>query len=213
MHLRRTVLRLLFRVGRELGLCDGDPTLDLTLPAKTVLPTRPLDNEEIALCRNAALHTLTSTRLAAAWALAEATARTAELPRLTLGNLDLGEQRVWIHGGGRTEPRWGHLSPWAETQLRRHIEQLPSMNDDQPLVYRGAGSAASKQASACMVISEVLTRAGLSTECDVRPLSVAAWAGRTILDETGRIDEVARRLGMRSLDRAAALVGLDWQNR
>ncbi len=78
-------------------------------------------------------------------------------------------------------------------------------------MYRGDGSAASRQASACMVIGEVLTRAGLAGEPDVRPLSVAAWAGRTIFDETGRIDEVARRLGMRSLDRAARLIGFDWQ--
>jgi len=31
------------------------------------------------------------------------------------------------------------------------------------------------------------------------------------LDETGRIDEVARRLGMHSLDRAAQLIGFDWR--
>src|SRR5207244_1232917 len=29
MHLRRCYLRLLFRTGRELGLCSHDPTLDL----------------------------------------------------------------------------------------------------------------------------------------------------------------------------------------
>jgi len=37
----------------------------------------------------------------------------------------------------------------------------------------------------------VLTRAGLAGEPDVRPASVAAWAGRRILEETGRIDVVA----------------------
>jgi hypothetical protein len=33
-----------------------------------------------------------------------------------------------------------------------------------------------------------------------------------VLDETGRIEQVARRLGLRSLDRAADLVGFDWTN-
>ena len=63
-----------------------------------------------------------------------------------------------------------------------------------------------------MAIADVLARAGLAAEPDVRPLSVVAWAGRQILDETGRIDDVARRLGMRSLDRAAQLIGFDWQH-
>jgi integrase/recombinase XerC len=56
----------------------------------------------------------------------------------------------------------------------------------------------------------VLRRAGLASEPDVRPVSVPAWVGVQVLAETGRIDEVARRLGVRSLDRAAALIGWDW---
>jgi integrase/recombinase XerC len=66
--------------------------------------------------------------------------------------------------------------------------------------------------SACVAIEDVLTRAGLARERDVRPASVAAWAGRKILEESGQIDEVARRLGMRSLDRAARFVGFDWHS-
>jgi integrase/recombinase XerC len=212
MHLRRSVLRLLFRVGRTLGLVEGDPTLDLELPPKTPLRTRPLDDEEVALCRSAALHTLSSTRLAAAWALAEATCRTAELPRLTIADLDLEAGHVRIHGGTRTASRSGLLSPWGITQLERHLQTLPSSGPAQQLVYRGKGSAESKQASACIVVTDVLTRAGLAREPDVRPLSVAAWAGRKILDETGRIEEVALRLGVRSLDRTAQLIGFDWKN-
>jgi integrase len=210
LHLRRSMLRLLFRTARRLELVEGDPTLDLELPRRTNLRTRPLDDEEVALCRSASLHTLTSTRLAAAWALSEATARTAELPRLTAGDLDLARHRVWIHGGGRTVPRWGALSPWAMAQLDRHLSRLPAVGPDQPLVYRGSGSAHSKQASACMVVGEVLVRAGLAGEPDVRPLSVTAWAGQQVLVETGRLEEVARRLGVRSLDRAARLIAFDW---
>lgn len=210
MHLRRSVLRLLFRTGRSLALCDGDPTLDLVLPRKSPLAARPLDDEEVALCRSAALHTLTSTRLAAAWALVEATARTAELPRLTVADVDLADRRVWLHGSGRTVPRWGLLSAWGATQLERHLPTLPSTVADQPLVYRGNGSAQSRQASACVAIGEVLARAGLAGEPDVRPLSVTAWAGRRILTETSRIEVVAGRLGMRSLDRAARLIGFNW---
>lgn len=212
MHLRRSVLRLLFRTVRGLQLAEGDPTVDLDLPRRTSLRTRPLSDEEVALGRSAALHTLTGTRLAAAWALAEATARTAEIPALTVADLDLEGKRVWIHGSGRTAPRWGSLSSWGATQIERHLRTLRDAEPVQLLVYRGSGSAQSRQATACMAIADVLSRAGLAAEPDVRPLSVAAWAGRQILHETGRIDEVARRLGMRSLDRSAQLIGFDWQH-
>ena len=63
-----------------------------------------------------------------------------------------------------------------------------------------------------MAISVTLARAGLGNERDVGPASVVGWAGRRILEETGQIDLVAIRLGMRSLDRAAAFVGYDWHS-
>ena len=46
----------------------------------------------------------------------------------------------------------------------------------------------------------------------MRPGSVVAWAGRKVFEETGSIEEVARRLGMRSLDRAAQFIGLGWKD-
>lgn len=48
MHLRRSALRLYFRNARHLGLCSGDPTLDLVLPAGSSLHMRPLTDDEVA---------------------------------------------------------------------------------------------------------------------------------------------------------------------
>ena len=59
-------------------------------------------------------------------------------------------------------------------------------------------------------LQDVLVRAGLAGEPDVRASSVAAWAGRRVLEETGRIDLAARALGVRSLDRAARIIGWEW---
>ena len=73
LHNRRAALRLLFRVARRLGLADTDPTLDLRLPPKSLAAARPLDDDEIELCRDVAQWA--SGRVAVAWALAEATAR------------------------------------------------------------------------------------------------------------------------------------------
>lgn len=40
MHLRRATLRLLFRTARDLGVHDGDPTLDIALPPRSSLKVR-----------------------------------------------------------------------------------------------------------------------------------------------------------------------------
>lgn len=210
MHLRRTNLRLLFRTARDLGLFEGDPTLDLGLPPRTSLKTRRLSDEEVALCRSFSLRSLTETRLPAAWALAEATARTSEIPHIRVSDADIERGRVWLHGSPKTEPRWGHLTTWGLSQVIRRIESLAGKQT--LLVYSGQGNTEAKQAASCISVSETLVRAGLGAEPDVRPGSVVAWAGGRVFEQTGRIEEVARRLGMRSLDRAARFIGFDWKD-
>jgi integrase/recombinase XerC len=209
MHWRRTALRLLFRAARRHGLVDGDPTLDLDLPPRSSLGTRPLTDDEITLCRSVAQWSLAGSRRAAGWALAEATCRSSELPNITGDDIDLDSGRVWIHGGKATEPRLGQLSAWGLVQVRARLAELeaPSL----PLVYTGRSPGGAGQVSGASALVDVLTRAGLHEEPDVRPGSVAAWAGRQVLEETGRIDCAARALGVRSLDRAAAIVAWDWQ--
>jgi integrase len=207
-HLRRSALRLLFRCARELGVAEHDPTLDLQLEPRSNLSARPLTDDEIAVCRSFSLTSLTNTRTPAAWALAEATARTAEIPHIRVRDLDLDRGRVWLHGSPRTVERWAPLTAWGLVQLERRVAALDGA--DAPLVYAANGSAASGQASSCIAVSDTLVRAGLGDEPDLRPVSVAAWAGRSLLDESGRIDKVARLLGVRSLDRAARIVAWDW---
>jgi site-specific recombinase XerD len=210
MHLRRSAVRLLFRLARESGLEVGDPTLDVTLPARGPKPVRPLTDDEIVVCRGASLHTLTETRLPAAWALAEATARTSELPLVLASAVDLANRTVWIQGSSRTQPRHGLLSAWGTRQLCRRLESLASAGAmDSAVVYEGDRGGASGQASASTAIAWTLRRAGLTTDSAVRPASVAAWAGRHLFDEGLSLEEVARRLGIRSLDRTASFIGLD----
>ena len=209
MRLRRSTLRLLFRAARDLGLVRGDPTLDLVLPSRTNEAARPLTDLEVQRCRRAALENLTSTRLTVAWALGEATARTAEIPHARVGDLDLDSGRVWIHGSSNTEARWGVLTTWGVAQLERHLrEHRPA--DDGSLTYRGSENPESRRAHSSQAIRETLQRAGLTADPYVRPASLAAWAGRQVLSATGRIDAAARALGMRSLDGATRLIGWDW---
>lgn len=209
-HFRRSAIRLLFRVARRLNLVDTDPTLDIALPPRSSLRQRPLTDDEIALCRSAARRTLTETRQPTAWALAEATARTSELPHIRSSDLDLDAGLVWIHGRSRTTPRWGVLTPWGRKQVTRRLKAIEGTDADPLLICAGRGSPESRQASSCIAISETLRRAGLSREPDLRPVSVAAWAGARAFRKGAPIDEVARRLGVRSLDRAAGLICWDW---
>jgi integrase len=190
-------------------LVEGDPTLDLVLPPRSGLAARPLTDDEVALCRGHSLWSLAGARRSATWALAEATCRSAELARITVGDIDLDTGQVWISGGKLTLPRHGHVTQWGSVQLRRRLDELDG-DLSSPVVYAGASGPRSGQVSACLAIDDVLRRAGLSTEPDVRPSSIAAWAGRRILTETNRIELVARRLGMRSLDRTARFIAWDW---
>ena len=204
LHNRRAALRLLFRVARRLELVESDPTLDLGLPPKSPGVARPLDDGEIELCRDVAHWT--SSRVAIAWALAEATARGAEIAAISIENIDLDAGTVWINGGARTSARAGALSQWGIATL----SQRAVPGGTGPVAYAGEGHGIAGQVSTCRAISSVLVRAGLAGEPDVRPTSVAGWAGRRVLDETGSIESAARAMGVRSLDRAARLVGHDW---
>ena len=207
-HLRRCAVRMLFRVARQLGLVETDPTMDLALPARRPPEARPLTDAEVDRCRAASMYWFDGTRLPAAWALTEAGVRTGELANVTVGALDLERGGVWAPGCRSAIPRHATLTGWGVTQLRRRVSRLPG-DPTRPVVYQGNGSDKSKQAASCIAISVTLTRAGLGDDPAVRPVSVTAWAGRQILAETGRIEDVAARLGMASLDRAARLVGLD----
>jgi integrase len=211
MHIRRATVRLLFAEGRRLGLVTHDPTLDIVLPPRSSLRARPLTDDEVVLCRSYSIRTFTETRQPAAWALSEATARSAELARIRVRDLDLERSRVWIPGSSKTDARWGALSDWGQVQVERRLRAWRVVDLDAPLVYVGAAKGVSATSSASTAIADTLRRAGLHQEADVRPASVAAWAGAKALADGKPVEQVALMLGIRSLDRAAAFIGFEWQ--
>ena len=208
MHLRRCAVRLLFRVARDVGLVDSDPTMDLRLPVRPDSSARPLLDGEVEVCRAVSMHHLHETRLPAAWALAEAGVRTGELAGVTVADVDLDGGRVWASGSRSSVARWVEVGEWGVPQVARRLRRLDG-DPARPLVYTGNGSAKSRQAASCIAVSVTLARAGLGDDPSVRPISVTAWAGRQVFERTGRIEDVCSYLGMRSLDRAARLIGLD----
>ena len=138
MHFRRSAVRLEFLEGRRLGLVDHDPTLDIVLPPRSSLRARPLTDDEVTLCRSYSIHTLVETRAAAAWAVAEATAKSGELARVRVCDLDLGAARVWIAGSSKTDPRWAWCptgepsNSSAECVRSETFTQLPRSSAPRP---------------------------------------------------------------------------------
>ena len=218
-HARRTAVRTLYRTLRTLGQAFGDPTLDVTLPARGLLTARPLTDDEVTLCRASAQLTngpWASAR-AVAWALGEATAVSSEITILTVADLDDPHRprRVRLPGTRRHDPRTGTLTAWGARMVASRAEHLLGTGAGRGalLAYGGAAppGGAKAQASICNALRDVLNAAGLSAEPDVRPSSLRHWVGRTTYDNGTPIQDVARLLGHRSLDAAAEDIALTWR--
>ena len=125
-HLRRSAVRLLFRVLREVGVVDHDPTLDLVLPARSSLRARPLTDDEIALGRSFSLETLG--RDASPGRVGAGRSDGADvgaLRRSVSRDLDLEAGRVWHPRGARRPSRgWGRLTDWGVRALERRIDVI-----------------------------------------------------------------------------------------
>jgi len=213
LHSRRSAVRTLFREGRRLGLVQGDPTLDLSLPARAALDTRPLTDEEVDRCRLVAVPAGEVLRLPTAWALAECTARVSEIGPARVRDTDLKGRRIHLVGGTRMDERWAPMTDWAHTWIGRRLRSLgPHEGPDSPLVPWTVKTVRRPTNAATMAIIEVLRAAGVHGSSDVRPLSVTGWAGaRLYNDEDWPIEKVAVALGCRSLDATARMIGLHWR--
>jgi integrase/recombinase XerC len=207
---RRSAIRLLFQAGRRSGITASDPTVDIGLPPLSSLRARPLTDDEVLECRASSAWSLTSARRSLTWALAEATCRSGEVPNVLVRDLDLDTGAVFIRGGGRCAPRTAQLTDWGRSVIADHLSI--GADPDARLVYSGETARLGGLVSANSAISQVLQRAGMAGEPDVRPSSVVAWAGTKVLKQTGRIELVAVALGLTSLDRAASFIGWDWSS-
>ena len=209
---RRMALRLAFRAGRELGIVRGDPTLDVEVGLPMSVHARPLTDDEIELGRTYAASSIRGMRRNTAWALAEATAQTGEMGFIQVRDVELSLGRVWLAGSVRSEPRWGYFTRWGLDEVTRRLEK--SSEPDESLIVwtrepKRQRNAKTLRSACSQAVRETMKAAGLNAP-DVNPRSIVAWAGKRLLDEGSSIDEVARRLGMRSLDQAALFVDFDW---
>ncbi len=204
---RRMALRMAYRAGRELGIVEGDPTLDLDIGPGSYVRARPLTDEEIEVAHSYAARSRRDHRRSVAWALTEATGRMNEIGRVRVADLDLGRGRVRLPGSSTADARSGELTEWGLHQVERRLSVASEPNDSL-IIWRSEPRvlpAACRQA-----VTETLRAAGLLGP-EVKPRSVIAWRGRKAFEDGASIDAVARLLGMRSLDQAAEFIGIEWR--
>ena len=117
-----------------------------------------------------------------------------------------------MHGGKKSDPRWGLLSPWGARQIDQRLRDIHGEGGTALLVGgRGWKSYDNARAAISVSLITTLRRAGLGDELGVRPASIALWAGAVALKGGATIDSVARMLGARSLDQVAEILGYDWR--
>src|SRR5205085_6736330 len=108
---------------------------------------------EVSLCRSHALFHPHDLRHPLAWALAEATARTSEIPRVLIGNVDDAAGTVSLGGSSQCHPRTVAFTGWGLTQVRRRLRRSNTSLQDLLVPFR---SRKVPRASAAMAVIEVL---------------------------------------------------------
>ncbi|MGW5400929.1 hypothetical protein [Streptomyces sp. NPDC003952] len=105
------------------------------------------------------------------------------------------------------------LGKWRLRVLSLRADYLAEHRPSQHrLVTSDSSTRYTAQASVGAGFNEIARRSGLATTArKVEPRDVTRYVARQVLLETGQISEVARWLGLSSLDNAAELAGLTWK--
>ncbi|MFD1273020.1 hypothetical protein ACFQ51_18355 [Streptomyces kaempferi] len=147
-----------------------------------------------------------TTRHAALLALFLAGFWSAEVGAASSADLDLTAGAVHTKGSTRTLARTCPLDEWGVYVLGLRATHLGRRG---AAPYRLVASATSApnvvQSSVGSGFGDIARRSGLSTRArKVEPRDITRYVARKILNETGQLSEVARHLGLSSLDVAAA---------
>ncbi|MDB2215853.1 site-specific tyrosine recombinase XerC [Mycobacteroides abscessus subsp. massiliense] len=203
-------VRFVFRTGRQIGLVAHDPTAMLELPRLESVRRRSLTHEEAELVRfygqqvPGEHHPVTIELLLAG-------AHTAEAGYLTVEDFDERRSLIRLPGSARLRPRALDLPPDLCRQVARHVRYLTSVGRTRLCGRESETSQTLRQTAISVHARAVLTRAGI-TDPTVTPTSITLYSGLVVFEETGRIEDVANRLGMASLDATARSIGFRWQS-
>ncbi|MFD5209337.1 hypothetical protein ACFWIP_23000 [Streptomyces anulatus] len=210
---RRSAVTSLFTQARALGLTKAAPTVDSAPIARS--PRQPgadLQPHEVARLQFHSERGMPATRHAALLALLLAGLCSAEVGAAASADLDLDAGSVHTNGSTRTFARTCPLDEWGVHVLRLRFSYLSRRGPGpHQLVASATSSPSVVQSSVGAGFGDIARRSGLSTHArKVEPRDITRYVARRILNETGQLSEVARRLGLSSLDVAAGLADLQW---
>lgn len=156
-------------------------------------------------------------------ALALLGAQPGEIGAIRVQDLDQLQRAVFLHGGGsRYMERWVPIDDdWSWQAI---LDRLAYLNKTHPndlnalLAYRPFDPAAAedfsrRSAATSSTLAKLMKAAGVYRPGENRAASITEHVAARVFDQTGRVEAVAARLGMNSLDGAAHLVAYDWRNR
>ena len=217
---RRTSLINFFATCHHLGLWDQNPGEKVTTHGRSNGRIRPLSEPEAACLMDRAAYGARENKMPAAVALALAGATVTEIAQVEAADVHLSEQVVWLPGLGRRNlARWvtsttGRPPPCTTASL--HDAPQRTRHRGLSLVHRGhvADQDPSKFAMTTnQMLVRALAKAGLGVADGVRPSSIHEYVANRVYAETGSMEAVAVRCGLRSLDAATRLVAVDWRTR
>jgi site-specific recombinase XerD len=223
--LRRSVARAMFTTAACLGITDRDLTGSMERYNKPDRVIRPLSTRELELVKSAAESDSRgiqgSTKMAAAVALAILGGHSKEIPQVTVRDIDLLEGKIWVRGQeDRIRARWLPIDDnWCFEVLLARVAYLREQHADGAehitVAYsigktRGGKFVKNPAAATTNLIDKTLKRSGIQNSRYVRVASITESLAYRIWAETHRLEAVAVRLGMRSLDRVVDLLQHDW---
>lgn len=230
--LRRAAIRGFYSTAFILGLTEANQAASLPNIASPQRVVSALSDEQIQQVKTVATwqvpitdgrqrkYETGSLPGPVALALTLIGAQPGEVGAIRGKDLHLLDGLVFAHGGGRFDERWLPVDDaWAfETLLARQAwleTNRPKSWRNAPIAYdRREGTRdthAGRSAATSMTLDKLLAKAGLKQPGRIRVASINEWVAARVYANTGRVEAVAARLGMRSLDAAAHLVGSDWR--
>ncbi|MEV8310960.1 hypothetical protein AB0P36_27315 [Streptomyces flavidovirens] len=210
---RRSGVISLFAHARALGLTKAAPLVDSRpIPRSPRRPSADLQPEEVARLQFHSERGMPATRHSALLALLLAGLSSAETGAASTTDLNLTAGTVHTQGATHTLARSCPIDDWGVHVLTLRATYQDGKRPGPHRLVASAGSSPSVvQSSVGAGFSEIARRSGLSTKArKVEPRDVTRYVARQVLNETGQLSEVARRLGLSSLDVAAGLADLQW---
>ena len=208
---RRAALAAFFETAMAQGLTFDDPTLLVPLPkaVATSAGIRPLDPDEAVDVRFRAGTNPAEVR-GVVVSLLLSGARTGELGALERSNVEPG-RAVRLRGSAHFTPRTISVdSETAGLLAARAAYMAQRYHPNMTLLCGKAGKPGSQQSRIGTVVRKVLKSAGLDEDPQVKPSSLTAYAAQREFEKTGSLEAAAQRVGSRSLDSPAKLIGYSW---